>query len=220
MKMARAIPALLVAAAALAAPAVVHADVIPLSSGIGTEGLGSYTGSLEYVAADQLLKISLTNTSPAANGGYITGFVLNTPDGANLSSISFTSSDADFNLLSGFIGGSPFGSFDLGASITTSFLGGGAPQPGLGVGQSATFEFDLTGTGLAGLTSADWLAALSTGASSEWGPQSFVVRFRGFEDGGSDKVPHTPVPEPGTLALLGAGALGLWARHRRRAAAV
>jgi hypothetical protein len=221
MKITRAFPALVLALTALAvAPVAVQADTIPLASGPGLEGLGSYTGSLSYDQSTQLLEITLTNTSLASNGGYITAFAFNIPTDASVSTVSFSSTDASFSLLSGPIDAQPFGSFDLGASITSSFQGGGAPQPGIAVGDSATFTFDLTGNAiLAGLSAAEWLDALSTGAQGG-GEQSFVVRFRGFEDGGSDKVPSKPVPEPGTLALLGAGALGLWAKFRRRAAAL
>ena len=219
MKITRALPALVLALTALAiAPVAVQADTVPLASGTGLEGLGSYTGSFSYDSAQELLTISLTNTSPVANGGYITAFAFNVPTDSSVSTVAFSSTDSDFSLLNGGIDAQPFGSFDLGAASTSSFQGGGNPTGGIAVGDSATFTFDLTGTALAGLTAADWLAALSSGAQGA-GAETFLVRFRGFEDGGSDKVPPTkPVPEPGTLALLGAGAVGLWAKLRRRAA--
>ncbi len=49
-----------------------------------------------------------------------------------------------------------------------------------------------------------------------------MVRFRGFPDNGSDKVPNSggdnpPIPEPGTLSLLGLGIASLAARRRARA---
>jgi hypothetical protein len=48
---------------------------------------------------------------------------------------------------------------------------------------------------------------------------SEAIRFRGFEDGGSDKTgvtAVTAVPEPGTLLLLGTGlaGAGAWSRTR------
>ena len=52
--------------------------------------------------------------------------------------------------------------------------------------------------------------------------QFFLARFRGFEDGGSDKVGAVPdgvtvIPEPNTmfLALSAAGLAGFWRLRRR-----
>jgi MYXO-CTERM domain-containing protein len=43
-------------------------------------------------------------------------------------------------------------------------------------------------------------------------PYAFVVRFRGMENGGSDKVPANQLPAPGAAALLGLA--GLLVRRR------
>src|SRR5262245_37095546 len=57
-----------------------RADFITIGSTIA--GLGTFTGHIEYNAVDAshaTLLVQLTNTSPAANGGYLTAFVLNNP---------------------------------------------------------------------------------------------------------------------------------------------
>ena len=113
----------------------------------------------------------------------------------------------------------PLGAFDIGAALGDSWLGsgpgGGNPDQGIAVSTFATFTFNLTGSGLGGVSTIDFLNALSdpTGGND---PEEFVVRFRGFNDGGSDKVPvdtSAPVPEPGTLALVGIGLASLSARR-------
>ncbi len=59
---------------------VASAHAVPIS---GTGTLGSFTGDLTYSATTSTmatLNISLTNTSPTANTGFITAFVLNNPN--------------------------------------------------------------------------------------------------------------------------------------------
>ncbi|MEJ7640277.1 MAG: hypothetical protein WKF75_20505 [Singulisphaera sp.] len=154
----------------------------------------------------------LINTSPATNGGYITAFVLNdlgTASGGDINNVaSFTATDPDgagsgqpFALLSGStssisIKASPFGVFDIGASLSGGdfYGGGGSPSQGIGVGESATFTFNVTGTNLLNLSQASLEAALSDGLGGR--NSFFVVRFRGFQNDGSDKVPAMPDDAP------------------------
>jgi PEP-CTERM motif len=215
------IAALLIAgAASVAAPA----GAVPIS---GNGSLGNFTGTLVYSAGSNssaTLTITLDNTSPAANSGFITAFALNNP-GDKITNITLTASDLDFTLLglsNGGVNASPYGDFDFGASIGGGFEGGGNPNQGISVGNpAATFTFNLTGSDLLSLNEASFLSELSTGNAGQ-GHQEFIVRFRGFTDNGSDKVPNdccgdTSVPEPGTLALLATGLLGLGVAARRKA---
>jgi hypothetical protein len=213
-------------------PAQARADLIVLSGQSGLSGLGSYQGSLEYQASDSqhaLLTITLKNTSPANNGGYLTAFVFNNP-GDKINTASLVG-PAHFALLGapGFdngINGAPFGHFDLGASTGGSFEGGGAPSKGLGVGITGKFTFTLTGDGLDTLHANSFLAANSVPPGAGEGVMPFVARFRGFVNGGSDKVPDplpktASAPEPATLGMVGAGVLTLlgWGCLRRKRSA-
>jgi len=190
----------------------------------GTGPLGSFSGSLDYSfsnATTAELEIILQNTSPADNGGFLTAFVFNNPNNS-ITGISLTPSDTDFGLLGGSafnngVNGAPYGKFDIGASTGGSFNGSGNPSKGIAVGASETFLFSLTGTNLNTLVDQSFLDELSDGTGSGQGYQSFVSRFRGFEDNGSDKVPYSQavVPEPSTLLLFGGGALSAFFRRRR-----
>ena len=199
--------------------------LVPISGSTGLASLGAWEGSLDYSYTNSTtaeLEVKLKNTSPVSNGGYITAFVFNNP--LNLiTAASLTASDSDFSIIGpanfqNTINAMPFGQFDLGASTKNAFQGGGAPQKGIAVGVEETFKFSLTGTNLDTLTENIFLDTLSEGNESDEGYQSFVVRFRGFEDGGSDKVPSThSMPEPGTLALFGIGAAGAYIRRKFQA---
>ena len=74
----------------------------------------------------------------------------------------------------------------------------------------------MTGTNLNTLTDQSFLNTFSASPGDGEGNQSLVVRFRGFNDEDSDKVPHV-VPEPATMFLFGSGLLGgVFARRKRR----
>jgi hypothetical protein len=219
--------------ALMLAPSIARAVPIPISGSAGLEGLGAFSGTFDYTATDDMhgtVDIVLSNDSLIA--GYLTAFVFNIPTDAVGVSASLTSSNLNFSLLGvalNGVNGAPFGQFDIGASTFNSFEGGGNPVDGMfnsGPTKTATFSFALTATsGLGALTATDFLSTLSDGSTGAGeGVQAFVARFRGFDvaegQPDSDKVPlggtGAPVPEPGTLMLVGMGVASLVARRRLR----
>ncbi len=226
-------------------PAASRADSINIvgNTANSTSGLGNYTATLTFTDTDAThatLRVDITNTSPAANGGYLTAFVLNNP-GNQISNVTVGSPfGTNFQVIpvggpfnNDGVNGAPFGQFDFGASTFKDFEGGGPPNKGIGVGNSESFLFNLVGTSLNTLNVMSFVNAKSVGPGDGMGHQFFVARFRGFKNGGSDKVPGDPgdgggggggggggpgpgpaVPEPSTLLLLGLG-IGALSRGSR-----
>lgn len=199
-----------VASATCAGPASAAfstANYMPCGS---TDGYGSFRATLSYSytsGTSAAVSIVLTNNTAPALGGYITAIALN--PNATAGGMAFVSStNAAFVNISSPVAASPYGNFLVGAGLGGSFLGGGSPNAGIGVGQSATFSFTMTGTAAA-------LAALDAETALRQTNYGMVVRFRGGQGGWSDKVLGCPLPAPGALALL--GAVGLVSRRRPRA---
>jgi hypothetical protein len=196
-------------------------------------GLGSFTGSIVVTPNGDdaaILTITITNTSPLANGGFITAIAFNNPDdvitGAVLDPDPPAAPGENFGLDfdPNDVNGAPFGQFDFVLSTGGSFNGGGPPANGLAVGETGVFVIDITGVGADELTQEDFENAFSVPPGDGQGVQFLVVRFRGFEDDGSDKVAANVgtgavVPEPASVALGLCGAAGLAGvrRLRRRA---
>jgi hypothetical protein len=199
---------------------------IASDTGASESGLGAYVATLDYDSTTFKLTIDIENTSPAANTGFLTAFVLNSPT-TDITGVTLSSAPANFGLLglaTDGVNGQPFGYFDFGASTGGGFQGGGDPKDGLGVGASGSFVFSFTGSNLGSLTTQDFIDAYSKlkNEDGEKDAQFFVARFRGFKNGGSDKVPATVevVPETGSLivwsCLAAAGIPGMvWYRRRR-----
>lgn len=215
----RTIPAFAVGALLFLPITQSRADSIDLVAGASSESspLGDFSATLTYTVdsggTSATLLLSITNTSNPSNGGYLTAVAFDTN---GLTVDGFSSSSGNFSLVTGAINTQPFGTADFGASATTNgpasnhWVGGGNPSGGLSVGSSATFTWTLSGS-VGGLTASDFSGVL--------------VRFRGFEDGGSDKrvgtpgKPNNPVPEPSSIALAFLGAGAVLARRRRQAQA-
>lgn len=174
----------------------------------------SFSGWMEYYPAPGTLTVSLTNTSPAANGGFLTGFLFNI-DGDATATLSPNPTGWFEN--TGSQAASPLGTFEVGAALGGNWMGGGVPGRGIGVGQTLSFDFAVSGPGAAGLTTDSFFPQNS-------GQPGFVVRFTGFNDGTSDKVPaiidlsRTDVPEPLSAwsGLVIAGLIGLGRRRAKR----
>lgn len=206
--------ALATAAAATATIASGASGAIVFGGSNGIEGLGSFTGTMSWTYLGSgmgTLAVSLNNTSPAANGGYLTGFAFNTASGVGLTLAS--APNAAWLGMSN-VHASPFPNFDFGAALGGNWLGSNSEDAtdGIGTGASGAFSFDVTGDDslLAGLTDASFFDT-----SNGYG---FAARFRGFEDGGSDKVPGevlvTPLPQ--TLGLAAASLAGIALLRRRK----
>lgn len=202
--------------AAVLVAGIAEGSVLNFISLPGLEGRGAYSGSVTWNylgdGAGTLL-IEIENESPAVNGGYLTGIAFNVVSGVTL---SLATGLPGWSGISN-VAAAPFPDFDFGAGIGGGWLGGGNPANGIGVGQLRSLTFEVTGAQaiLAGLSA----SAFFEGSSG----YAFAARFRGFEDGGSDKVLASPiggtaaVPAPSALAMAATGFLGSLVARRRRA---
>ena len=174
-----------------------------------TEGLGDFTGFLtyEFMLGDMgVLTVELTNLTDPANRGWITGFIFNFDTDDPNAFAQLEESTHPFLDAPGQ-NGAPFGNPYLGgAALAGNWIDGGIPEDGIAIGDTGTFGFEIIAEDAAALSASSFLQ----------GPYqfNFLVRFRGFLDENSDKVPA--IPAPGALALLG---LGAFAQRRRRRSA-
>lgn len=199
--------ALFVLSALFLMPTESRATVVGVCTDVpGQSGAGACTKSVTITG--NVVTIVLTNTSPVANGGFITADAFNLAPGTGIVPGSFTSTAPNFSIFSGSFTTNPEN--ELGAPRNTLIgvdndFDGGQATGGLGAGQMATFTFTLTALG------ANTETSIFT---------SEAIRFQGFNNGQSDKtlvqITTTAVPEPTTMLLLGSGLAGVAARMRRR----
>jgi hypothetical protein len=208
---------MMLTAGALVMPAVSQAALIGHCGPVTSEPTQLGFCNKTVVLSGSILTITLENTSPL--GGFIVADAFDLPAGvtASLSSASNT----NFNFFGGTsINVQPFGSrnqvLTLADNLNSPFEGaGGNPNDGIAVGDGpASFVFTLSGLG----------------ATEESIVGSEVIRFKGFDNGGSDKTlisldggnppgGPVPIPEPTTLLLMGSGLTGVahvMLRRRRR----
>jgi hypothetical protein len=206
-----------------AAWAAIACVAVPASAGVSTahyircfdeehgddeEPLGDFEAFVTYAHEGEgtaQVSVDLRNITIPSRGGYITAIALN--GGTGVTGMSFESCTmGSFGGLSYPVQAPPFGDFLVGAAIGHSWLGGGGPSSGIGVGGSATFVFSVTG-------SANALGDL-TAETVFGGALQMAIRFRGgTPDDWSDKALGCAMPAPGAIALL--AAVGMLSTRRR-----
>lgn len=174
---------------------------------------GAFTGTLNYTylgGNSGQLDVTLTNTTAPSIGGYLTAFMFRTSEQFGAFTSMLLSSDyAGMTNVPAGTSGSPFpGGWIGGAGTGGSWLSGGVPSAGVGVGATGHWSFSIDGDN-ANLLSSD--SFVSGNHVSD--PYAFVVRFRGMANDGSDKVPANQLPAPGAAVLLGLA--GIMSRRRQ-----
>lgn len=202
---------LAVAVAGLAAVVgLAQADVVNIAGSVGNSAElsgATFAGTLDYTylsGSAGTLVVSLMNSSASGVGGFLTGFVFNIASSDVGASATLTAGNNANFLNTGIESAAPYGTFMAGAALGADWLGGGSPVNGIAVGDTATFTFAVSALDASALSAASFM-----NGDNDF---NFLVRFRGLDNGGSDKVPG--VPAPGVMALLGLG--GVLSTRRRR----
>lgn len=178
-----------VSAALLSVNAAARADQVPIQGdpGRSTGNTGAnFTGSMNYTPTGGnggTLVVTMTNSSPANIGGFITGIVFDIQSADSHAAATLVSSTYPTLVNTGAQSAPPFGQFEAGAAIGAHWTGGGDPNSGIAPGATGVLTFHVTASDAAALTA----------ASFAFGTQNpfIAVRFRGLTGGGSEKVPSS-----------------------------
>ncbi|MCU0669174.1 MAG: PEP-CTERM sorting domain-containing protein [Myxococcota bacterium] len=187
--------------AAFAAP---PAEAIPLDFSCITGNSATDCGiattqlvvTLDALGTDQV-RLTVSNEGPAAS--VYTRILF---DGAVLDSVDAIGNappDVEFDTASpGVLPGGNGNPYQFNTDLEVS-ADNPMPQNGIGPGETLTIDLGI----LAGSDFSDVVAALTDGSLR------IGMHVQSFASGGSESVLNVPVPEPGTLLLLGSGLAGL-----------
>lgn len=173
---------------------------------------GGFIGSLQYdFMGGSSAKMTLTITNTSQFDGKLVAIAFDSATGTSgwgFSPAMSSGLSASWGDIAGSISTAPFGTRSYGASTSSQWLGGGSPNNGLYSGDTGVWVFE--GTGSASVSAADFLSPNSD--------YNLLIRFRGFSNGASDKLPATPPGDivPGIAGLPVLVLAGLARRRRSR----